>query len=353
MAFTKLTKDLDVIQKLDDEPNDVGGLTAAELKKKFDDSGNAIKDYLNETLVPELDTAVGGKTSKGYVDAEIAKCIPKTGGEVGGTFTVSGGPVMLEDYNGAALVMGNNGLYLQAEDGTRLLDIDTSGNEVAIHYVDMPKTDGDAANKKYVDQQVASASAGAIPDGAITTAKLADKAVTAGKLATDISGSFNVAGLELCDAAGGYWSFKDDGTFTIENAGGSTLLEFDPINERVTLHALLSVTVSSATSPSSVSTRGYVDSMIKTARPFAHSVVLDSNDWDDVTKQQTVTCSGVLADEKNQFILTTPKMADAEDYRDSGCLCVTRADGSLTFQCDVIPDDDITVYIAIMPVNYS
>lgn len=181
MAFTKLTKDLDIIQKLDDEPNDVGGLTAAELKKKFDDSGNAIKDYLNETLVPELDTAVGGKTSKGYVDAEIAKCIPKTGGEVGGTFPVNG-EVKVVDGNGAALVMGNNGLYLQAEDGTRLLDIDTSGNEVAIHYVDMPKTNLDAANKKYVDQQVASAVAGTIPDGAITTAKIADDAVTQDKL---------------------------------------------------------------------------------------------------------------------------------------------------------------------------
>ena len=31
-----LEDDLDNIQKLDDEPNDVGGLTAAELKAEFD-----------------------------------------------------------------------------------------------------------------------------------------------------------------------------------------------------------------------------------------------------------------------------------------------------------------------------
>jgi hypothetical protein len=45
-----------VIQKLDDEPNDVGGLTAAQLKGKFDEAGEAVKAFLNETLLPELDS---------------------------------------------------------------------------------------------------------------------------------------------------------------------------------------------------------------------------------------------------------------------------------------------------------
>lgn len=49
-----LEDDLDNIQKLDDEPNDVGGLTAAELKAEFDKAGNTIKEYLNETLIPQL-----------------------------------------------------------------------------------------------------------------------------------------------------------------------------------------------------------------------------------------------------------------------------------------------------------
>lgn len=49
-----LDGDLNVIQKLDDEPNDVGGLTSAELKAKFDESGNIIKKYINETLIPAV-----------------------------------------------------------------------------------------------------------------------------------------------------------------------------------------------------------------------------------------------------------------------------------------------------------
>ena len=43
MAFTQLTNDLNIISALDDEPNDVGGLTAAQLKAKFDEGPGVIK----------------------------------------------------------------------------------------------------------------------------------------------------------------------------------------------------------------------------------------------------------------------------------------------------------------------
>lgn len=46
--------DLDIIQKLDDEPNDVGGMTAAELKAEFDAAGNRTKEYINNELIPAV-----------------------------------------------------------------------------------------------------------------------------------------------------------------------------------------------------------------------------------------------------------------------------------------------------------
>lgn len=49
-----ITSDLNIIQKLDDEPNDVGGLSSAELKAKFDEAGNTIKEYINNTLIPQV-----------------------------------------------------------------------------------------------------------------------------------------------------------------------------------------------------------------------------------------------------------------------------------------------------------
>lgn len=55
MAITELSTDLGIISALNDEPNDVSGLSAAQLKAKFDEGPNGIKTYLNETLIPELD----------------------------------------------------------------------------------------------------------------------------------------------------------------------------------------------------------------------------------------------------------------------------------------------------------
>lgn len=55
MPFDRMNKDLAIIAKLDDEPNDVTGLTAAELKEKFDEGGKALKEYINDTLLPALE----------------------------------------------------------------------------------------------------------------------------------------------------------------------------------------------------------------------------------------------------------------------------------------------------------
>ena len=59
MALTKLTANVNNIQALSDKPNETDGLTSAELKERFDKAGATIKEYLNEVLTDELDTALG------------------------------------------------------------------------------------------------------------------------------------------------------------------------------------------------------------------------------------------------------------------------------------------------------
>ena len=54
MSIPKLTKDLAVIQKLPDLPNSTEGLTAAQLKAKFDEAPLEIQKWLNENLVPSI-----------------------------------------------------------------------------------------------------------------------------------------------------------------------------------------------------------------------------------------------------------------------------------------------------------
>lgn len=74
MALTPFNTNLDIIAALADEPNDVGGLGAAQLKAKFDEAGNLIKDYINLTLIPEITSditaAAEGIGAGGTLDTE-------------------------------------------------------------------------------------------------------------------------------------------------------------------------------------------------------------------------------------------------------------------------------------------
>ena len=70
LEITMLDGDLNIIQALDDEPNDVGGLTSAELKAKFDEAGNTIKTYINGTLIPEILTEEATEAARAAAEAQ-------------------------------------------------------------------------------------------------------------------------------------------------------------------------------------------------------------------------------------------------------------------------------------------
>lgn len=57
MALTKFTANVNNIQALSDRPNEIDGLTSAELKARFDKAGSDIKTYVNETLTEQIDDA--------------------------------------------------------------------------------------------------------------------------------------------------------------------------------------------------------------------------------------------------------------------------------------------------------
>lgn len=53
--ITNLTANVNNIQALSDRPNTADGITAQQLKEKFDKAGADIKDYVNNTLIEELE----------------------------------------------------------------------------------------------------------------------------------------------------------------------------------------------------------------------------------------------------------------------------------------------------------
>lgn len=89
------------------------------------------------------------------------------------------------------------------------------------------------------------------------------------------------------------------------------------------------------------------------AAPAVKSVAISlvANGWDNSAKTQTVSVTGVLADETKQFITPTPAIVSQTVYYEAGILCTGQAADSLTFTCLTVPTEDLTVYVVIQEVT--
>lgn len=83
------------------------------------------------------------------------------------------------------------------------------------------------------------------------------------------------------------------------------------------------------------------------AKPTGRTLTLSTAGWDSTAKTQTVTCSGVSADETAQLITPVPALASQAAYIEAGILCTGQAADSLTFTANTVPTVDLTVYVTI------
>ena len=86
------------------------------------------------------------------------------------------------------------------------------------------------------------------------------------------------------------------------------------------------------------------------AKPSVAQITLSASAWNSESNTQTVTVSGVSADENAQLIIPTPVISSQTAYYDSGILCTGQAVDSLTFTCKTVPTEDLTVYVVIQEV---
>lgn len=186
MAFTNLTTDLNIIQALDDEPNDVGGLSAAELKAKFDEAANIIKTYLNETLIDEMENS--GAESLGITP------ISELPGVTDVEAALKGIIVMLQDVTQGAVADGSITTAKLADlavETAKIADLAVTseklnaGAVITANILDLAVTTaklaaGAVTAEKLANNAVVTA---ALADRAVTTAKIADASVTTVKIA--------------------------------------------------------------------------------------------------------------------------------------------------------------------------
>ena len=192
--LTKLLTDLYIISLLDDEPNDVGGMSSAELKAKFDEAANTIKTYINESLIPELagtngaesvgiDT-VPGLTGVSTVQAALAKIEEQMA-------EMTQGAVADESITTAklaALAVTSAKLAAAAVETDKIQD----GAVTSVKLADLAVT---AA--RLADLAVETAK---IKDKAVTTEKIADKAVTTAQLGDASVGTAQLDALSVTAA---------------------------------------------------------------------------------------------------------------------------------------------------------
>lgn len=87
----------------------------------------------------------------------------------------------------------------------------------------------------------------------------------------------------------------------------------------------------------------------KAGKPKYLTITLTSGGWS--SNSQTVTATGVLADETAQLIQPMPASASQSAYYAAGILCTGQAENSLTFTCTTVPTADLTVYVVIQEVS--
>ena len=84
--------------------------------------------------------------------------------------------------------------------------------------------------------------------------------------------------------------------------------------------------------------------------PHAKLITLTVAGWDSTAKTQTVTVSGILADESKQLIIPMPAVASMTAYNDAGIQCTGQAANSLTFTATTVPTAAISVYVTYQAV---
>ena len=127
----------------------------------------------------------------------------------------------------------------------------------------------------------------------------------------------------------------------------SEKFQFIDINNGMIIEGLADIPSSTYVNYGSrAANKNYVDQYA----PHATLVTLTVAGWNSASKTQTVTVSGILADESAQLIIPMPATASMTAYNDAGIQCTGQAANSLTFTAETVPTAAISVYVTYQAV---
>ncbi len=198
MALPTCNEDMNIISKLDDEPNDVGGLSAASLKAKFDLAGNLLKKALND-LVAALENnaaakSIGFTPTTAVNKTNVQDAIENVQSQIAG---VSQGGIADGSVTAAKIAD-------RAVGDAALADSAVTADKLAMSAVDTDAIKWGAVDAyRLKDAAVTEAK---LSNGAVTESKIGYYAVTANKIANyavtgDKIASGAVTGAKIADGS--------------------------------------------------------------------------------------------------------------------------------------------------------
>ena len=229
----RVTDELGTVSTLDDRPNDTGGLTAAELKAKFDADAGALKDYVNDVLIPFLEgtsaaASIGIATISGFSADNIQTALEQIIGAMQGITqgSVADGSITLAKLAAEVTAIALGGAAASHTHGAG--DISSGTLEYSrIPVLDASKLDAGSvgssklASSAVTTQKIKDAAVTAdkiaslavltqnIANGAVTTQKLAEGSVTADKIA-----ALTITAAKLADKTVNAAKLADDIPYT-------------------------------------------------------------------------------------------------------------------------------------------
>ena len=195
MALPTCNEDMNIISKLDDEPNDVGGLSAASLKAKFDLAGNLLKKALNDLVAALGNNAaaknIGFAPTTAVNKTNVQDAIENVQSQIA---DVSQSGIADASVTAAKIADGAVGTAAIADAAVtydKIKDKAVGSAKLADNAVSANKIASNAVQERQIFD--GSVTEGKIGYGAVTANKISDGAVTQSKLAAESVSSANLA----------------------------------------------------------------------------------------------------------------------------------------------------------------
>ena len=215
MALPTCNEDMNIISKLDDEPNDVGGLSAASLKAKFDLAGNLLKKALNDLVAALGNNAaaknIGFAPTTAVNKTNVQDAIENVQSQIA---DVSQSGIADASVTAAKIADGAVGTAALADAAVtydKIKDKAVGSAKLADNGVSAKKIASNAVQERHIFD--GSVTEGKIGYGAVTANKISDGAVTQSKLAAESISSEKIAA----------------GAVTNEKVGDKALVESLPV----------------------------------------------------------------------------------------------------------------------------